>query len=232
MKNKLLILLFEIGFRAYVEYIGQISISEIFLIVFAFTYLTRSLFQSAIIQKLTIIYSVLLLAQFFSEIMSNNSIDNAYKGYAVTIISYLHLMFLSSQFKKNKSLIIYVLIGILLRGFIFGSSKEGSIDEALSGEAAGFLKFYLAPMIMSGLLVLSMLSPRKSMALIFCFVGIVLIALGARSMEPLKEALEQSIALTDEDLKQMGLNGRKLVEERYSSRMLSEKMVNLYNQLL
>ena len=113
MKNKLLILLFEIGFGAYVEYIGQISISEIFLIVFAFTYLTRSLFQSAIIQKLTIIYSVLLLAQFFSEIMSNNSIDNAYKGYAVTIISYLHLMFLSSQFKKNKSLIIYVLIGIL-----------------------------------------------------------------------------------------------------------------------
>ncbi len=51
-------------------------------------------------------------------------------------------------------------------------------------------------------------------------------------VEPLKEALEKALALPQSALQQMGQNGRKLVEEKYSIEAVAEQMLALYKWIL
>jgi glycosyltransferase involved in cell wall biosynthesis len=50
--------------------------------------------------------------------------------------------------------------------------------------------------------------------------------------EPLAAALREAMALSDEARGQMGTRGRRLVEERYSSAGVAERMMRLYAWLL
>ena len=45
------------------------------------------------------------------------------------------------------------------------------------------------------------------------------------------DALENFLACTENELEEMGRNGRKLIEEKYSSRKMAEKMFVLYKSL-
>ena len=49
--------------------------------------------------------------------------------------------------------------------------------------------------------------------------------------EALIAALRKFLALSDGDIERMGRNGRKLVEDKYSSRKMAEDMVRMYNEL-
>lgn len=49
--------------------------------------------------------------------------------------------------------------------------------------------------------------------------------------EPTKEALHCFLSLAEKDLEVMGHNGRRLVEEKYSSRKMAEDMVKLYTAI-
>lgn len=49
--------------------------------------------------------------------------------------------------------------------------------------------------------------------------------------EALIAALRKFLALSDEEIERMGRNGRKLVEDKYSSRKMAEEMVRMYNEL-
>ena len=49
--------------------------------------------------------------------------------------------------------------------------------------------------------------------------------------EALIAALRKFLALSDGDIERMGRNGRKLVEDKYSSRKMAEEMVRMYNEL-
>ncbi|MBS6469954.1 MAG: glycosyltransferase [Bacteroides sp.] len=49
--------------------------------------------------------------------------------------------------------------------------------------------------------------------------------------QPTADALNKSLQLSVEELETMGRNGRKLVEEKYSSRKMAEDMVNLYHKV-
>lgn len=51
-------------------------------------------------------------------------------------------------------------------------------------------------------------------------------------VEPLKEALSMAMKLSDAERHQMGLNGRKLVEENYSIESVAQKMIRLYDWIL
>lgn len=53
--------------------------------------------------------------------------------------------------------------------------------------------------------------------------------IGAR---PTTQALEACLKLTEQELENMGRNGRRLVEEKYSSRRMAKEMLALYNCLL
>ncbi len=49
---------------------------------------------------------------------------------------------------------------------------------------------------------------------------------------PLAEALTEAMRLSDDERKQMGLNGRKLVEENYSIEIVAKQMIRLYEWIL
>lgn len=51
-------------------------------------------------------------------------------------------------------------------------------------------------------------------------------------VQPLKIALEEAIAFNDKAFIEMGVNGRKLVEDKYSMESLGKRMVQLYNWIL
>ena len=51
-------------------------------------------------------------------------------------------------------------------------------------------------------------------------------------VDPLKEALEDALCRTDEDINLMGVNGRKLIIEKYSMNSIAKKMFMLYEWLL
>src|SRR5690606_18392641 len=84
-------------------------------------------------------------------------------------------------FIKNRLLIVYALIGMLAKQLIFGTEFEGSVGEVLDGEGATFLKFYVAPIVTNGLLLISVFLPKKNIVLLFFLVGLAFIILGARS---------------------------------------------------
>lgn len=50
--------------------------------------------------------------------------------------------------------------------------------------------------------------------------------------EALIAALRKFLALSDGDIGRMGRNGRKLIEDKYSSRKMAEDMVRMYNEIL
>jgi glycosyltransferase involved in cell wall biosynthesis len=51
-------------------------------------------------------------------------------------------------------------------------------------------------------------------------------------VEPLAKALTEAMQLSDNERKQMGINGRKLVEENYSIESVAQKMIQLYEWIL
>ena len=51
-------------------------------------------------------------------------------------------------------------------------------------------------------------------------------------VNPLKVALEDAITKKDADLMQLGINGRKLIEKKYSIKSISKKMTLLYKWIL
>lgn len=51
-------------------------------------------------------------------------------------------------------------------------------------------------------------------------------------IEPLVQALKEAIALSDEERHMMGMNGRRLVEEKYTWESVAEKMYIAYEQVI
>ncbi len=52
-----------------------------------------------------------------------------------------------------------------------------------------------------------------------------------RDVDALVEAMKGFLALTDDERRRMGLNGRRLVEAKYSSRRMADDMLGLYRRL-
>ena len=182
MYNKIIILLLEIGFGINFNIVGTISLSELVLIGTSFWYVKKDLFiKYPVLKTITWLYIGLLLSQILSENVTGNIFSNSLKGYAVTIVSYLHFIFLFSFFIKDRKYILYAIIGMLASNFLFGSQFEGDVSEVVSGEGAVFLKFYLAPMIINILLLISIFTKRLRISLLCIFVGGCFIVLGARS---------------------------------------------------
>lgn len=50
--------------------------------------------------------------------------------------------------------------------------------------------------------------------------------------QPLVQTLRQFIALSEEELEQMGRNGRKLIETKYSAKVMAEEVKNIYLSIL
>lgn len=180
----IIIFLFELGFGIKFDLIGVISVSELLLILYVPLFILPKVRwrDATVIKRITIAYVFLLCFQAFSELMVGNELDSALKGLAITVVSYLHFMFLVFYLSKHKSLIVALVVAQIVSKLIFGTAgEEQSVEDVLAGEAAAYLKFYIAPLILLPLLAISMIYRHKYFSLVFSFVGIILVFLGARS---------------------------------------------------
>jgi len=182
MLIKIFLILLEIGFGVNYNIIGTISISELALIVTAFGYIKKDLFlKYPILKTITWLYIGLLLSQILSEIAIGNSLSNSLKGYSVTIVSYLHFVFLFRYFIKDRKLILYAILGMIIKSLIFGYQHEVDISEVIEGEGAAYLKFYLAPLIINMVLIIAIFVKKRYVSLLCIGVGLSFVVLGARS---------------------------------------------------
>lgn len=177
--------LFELGFGIEFNIIGQISLSELFLLAYVPVFvLPKVKWKEAVeLRTLTIAYALLLFSQVFSECMVGNVLSNAMKGLAITAVSYLHFMFLFFLLTKQKNLVFVLIIFQIVSMLVFGTSiEEQSMEDIIEGEAAAYLKFYIAPLLSLIFLFASLFfSKYRNNALLFSLLGCFFILFGARS---------------------------------------------------
>jgi hypothetical protein len=184
MLIKLLLILFEIGFGLKFNIVGTISASELFLLGASVFFIKKRLFHKyPELKTITWLYLGLFASQVLSEVMVGNEIANALKGFAVTIISYLHFIFLFRYLIKDRKHILYIFIGIIACLIIFGTDigSDTSMEEVLAGEGASFLKFYVVGFVTNGLLILSVMFRQRTVAIVSMLSGAIVLILGARS---------------------------------------------------
>lgn len=180
----IIILLFELGFGIKLNLIGVISVSELFLLIFVplFVFPKVKWNEAVGVKQVTMAYVALLSFQILSEFMVGNNLSSALKGIAITVVSYLHFMFLIYYLARLKLLILVLVVAQMARAVVFGTDiEEQSIEDVMSGEGATYLKFYISPIVISFSLAMSMIFKYKNFALLHSLLGIVLIVLGSRS---------------------------------------------------
>lgn len=180
----IIILLFELGFGIKLNLIGVISVSELFLLIFVplFVFPKVNWNEAVGVKQVTMAYVALLSFQILSEFMVGNNLSSALKGIAITVVSYLHFMFLIYYLARLKLLILVLVVAQMARAVVFGTDiEEQSIEDVMSGEGATYLKFYISPIVISFSLAMSMIFKYKNFALLHSLLGIVLIVLGSRS---------------------------------------------------
>lgn len=181
MKDKLLLVLFELCFGIKINLIGVISPSELFLLISSFHYIRKiKPSHNKDLSLLTRLYIGLIIIQCITEAVTGNEFNNTAKGIAVNIVSYLHFTFLFFYFQKNRKLIVYAAIGYILKLIIFGMPLEDT--PSLSDSAfIGFLKFTLVPILTYVFIIIPCVYKRINMSILLCTIGLGLIILGARS---------------------------------------------------
>lgn len=181
----ILLILFEVGFALKFNLVGEISISELFLVFYSPFFLQRFIkSKNTSIRFLLFVYIFLLVSQILSESVVSNNMANSLKGIAITIVSFLHLSFLILIFSKNISDINFILIGLVIKMLCFRTedvAEDSFASLTAVNNDAKFLKFYLAPIITYVLLYLSTVF-RKHIAPLLMLVSMGFIFLGARSM--------------------------------------------------
>lgn len=183
-KKAIIILLFELGWGVKFNIVGVISLSELFLLVFVPLFILPKMKwgKAKDLMKITIAYVVLLCFQVFSEYMVGNDLQSALKGLAITVVSYFHFMFLVYYLSKSKWLILVLVVSRVVNMLVFGSIIEKeSVEDLVQGEAAAYLKFYVAPLVILVFLAVSIIYRYKYFSLLFSLLGVVLVLLGARS---------------------------------------------------
>lgn len=183
IKTCILLFLFELGFGVNFNIVGRISISELFLLAYTPFIIARIRWLKAKeLRTITIAYIVLLAVQIFSEALVSNGLANSLKGLAITIVSYLHFIFLFYNLTKNKRFILVIILSQIAMKLFFGTSfEEQSAEDILAGEAATYLKFYIAPLTILAFLAISVIYKNRNFPMAFSLLGIIFILLGARS---------------------------------------------------
>lgn len=183
-KSSLYLFLFELGFGIQLQIIGQISVSELFLLAYIPLYVLPGINWKKEKELLTITkaYVLLLGFQVLSECIVGNILANALKGLAITVVSYFHFVYLTVMLTKQQSLIAVLILAKICNSLIFGTEiEEQSLEDVMQGQAAAYLKFHVAPIAILTCLYMSLLFRNKDFSRQLSLLGIVLVGLGARS---------------------------------------------------
>lgn len=179
----ILMLFFQIGQGISFNLVGTMNLGWILALVYTLCFIsTSSLFRNEEFRTISKFYLFLIILQIIAEYMAGNSLQNGIKGIAIDVVSYMSFFFLVSLLIKDPKLIIWALVGTIIRMLLFGKESDSSAEDALRGEDAAFLKFYLGPLIIYCLLIISVFFRTKAFSYIYVFVGLIFVVLGARSL--------------------------------------------------
>lgn len=179
--EKLFLVLFEIGFGFKFHFFGDFSVTETFLLLSSPYYINKIDYRRiSILKTLSWLYAFMIAFQCLSELLVGNSFNNAARGIAVNVFSYLHIIFLSYYLLKDRSNVGYFALGLVLKFVLFGGIAE---DEMLDEDSAfvRFLKFTLIPIINYSLIYIYAKKFIKNLDVLVCILGAFLIVLGSRS---------------------------------------------------
>ena len=183
MTKKLLLFLFEFGFLLKLQFIGEFSVSELGLLIMSFFLICDvGPFRDQLLRTVSCFYFFLFVIQLIaSAFHTDNPFSNDLKGLAITLMSFLHILFLYKNCKKNYRLIGYAFAGhaaYLMGDWLLGDKQLGNDVEQLI-----FFKFTLAPAT-GGMMMLWLLYSNYSNAIksiVYIFLGALFVTLGTRS---------------------------------------------------
>lgn len=174
------LILFYIGFAFKINFIGQISYAELFLLGVSPFILFQIDWKNSEQKQLSLLYLALLLIQVLSEVLIGNTITNSLRGISVTIVSFLHVMFLFQFLKTRFDLIPLLILAQAISMVVAGNPlvEEG---ETMLLEEAGAMKMYTGPIITFILLFLTARVQEQKSIFFLLIAGLSFIFLGARS---------------------------------------------------
>ncbi len=198
MANFVYILFLCILDQIRIELIGSISALDIFVLLYTWLYIMKNrglgvFRRDAEIVRVSKYFLVLLLVQIVSELIVDNTIQNALKGIGVTLMCYVKFLFVLGLFFKSKSNIVFFLLGTLIANILFFRVNDlfgfGEMDVEVEnmktgeGLAMAYFKFKISPLINSAAILLSVLTGHRTnkVAIAFIVIGAITIVLGARS---------------------------------------------------
>ena len=183
MSKKLLLFLFEFGFLLKFRFVGELSVSELFLLISSVSlFADVKPFRVSLLRNLSYLYFLLLGIQLVaSTFHPDNSFSNDFKGVAITVVSFLHVLFLYKNCRSDYRMLGYAFAGyaayVITRWFMGDDVLESEHDQL------SFLKFTFVPafgaVAMLWLLYSKVNSRVKS--LVYLLLGLLFITLGTRS---------------------------------------------------
>lgn len=181
MKDKLLVILFFVGYHISFNIVGSISVAELLALLCFFVFDYRKLLNYKEVKTIFLLFVLLEFTKAFSELFVSNGLSSSLKGLAIPAFSLLNTFFLLRIFMRDEN---NIWLGLLVRSLsplFFGSSvEEASADEIIEGEGAAYLKFFIAPLMLAFLLFLSRWH-TSLVTIIYGLLGLVFVVLGARS---------------------------------------------------
>lgn len=180
--SKFLIIAFFIGYHIKFDLIGSLSMAEVISLLSFFVLAYRGLWEVRQVRVAAILYAALEVSKIFSEFFVSNGLAASLKGLAIPVFSFTNTMFLLYLMTKNIENVWLALLSMVLSSLLFGSSfdEESTFEEVASGESAAYLKFYLAPLIGSVVLLASRFFATEAL-FAYAIMGILFVILGARS---------------------------------------------------
>ena len=166
-----------------VNLIGSISLTELFVVTQIPHLLNWLNTQGKKIPHLCRIVKAfywLIAVQIVAELMVHNTLANAARGVAVTIMALFLMLFFIEKLVNNISLIIWIPICRILSLIIFGDQFGYAYIED-----ATYFKFYIAPILASAVCVITCLNWKFLQGYLFFLIlgaSLFIIAGGARSV--------------------------------------------------
>lgn len=184
LNSKIKIFLFALLSNLRVNLVGQIPLSELFIIPFSFSInYWKNVWKIADVRKVNIAFLLFLGSQIVSDFINHSSFNNAARGWANILMAIFVFSFLTTQLNRDKSIIILFLIAQTISLSIFDPFIEG-LSPA---ESMSYFKFLIAPILNNLILILSyyLLSKSKVNSLLVVIVlfiyGLICMFLDSRS---------------------------------------------------
>lgn len=174
------------GFQLKWNLIGEISISEFFLLFSSIYYIYRTKpFHNIVLRSTSYLILLLIFIQIITEYIIGNELNNTLRGIAINIVAFLHICFLYYYLNKDRRYVVWFALGFLLR-YLFIAPETDLEDlayENIEHDRAFlyFVKFRLVPMIEPFLVILSVYFYKRSYCFFVFVIGVALVILGSRS---------------------------------------------------